>query len=63
MARAKAALLAHATQIDPGSPFWFGLPDEVAAEVYPYEDYRLAQSRVPTEVPETDLFAGVADLS
>ena len=59
----KAALLAHATQIDPGSPFWFGLPDEVAAEVYPYEDYRLAQSRVPTEVPESDLFAGVTDLS
>ncbi|MEG7671080.1 hypothetical protein U2072_14915, partial [Listeria monocytogenes] len=23
------ALKAHATQIDPTSPFWFGLPDEV----------------------------------
>ena len=24
-----AALRAHATQVDPESPFWFGLPDEV----------------------------------
>lgn len=59
----KAALIAHATQIDPASPFWFGLPDEVAATVHPFEDYRLARSRVPTDLPETDLFAGVTDLS
>ena len=26
-----AALRAHATQIDPTSPFWFGLPEDVAA--------------------------------
>ena len=26
-----STLKAHATQIDPTSPFWFGLPDEVAA--------------------------------
>jgi mycothiol S-conjugate amidase len=53
------ALRAHATQIDPSSPFWFGLPDEVTATVYPWEDYQLAQSRVPTELPEDDLFAGL----
>jgi len=55
------ALKAHATQIDPASPFWFGLPDDVAATVYPWEDYQLAESRVPTELPETDLFAGIRD--
>ena len=53
------ALRAHATQIDPSSPFWFGLPDAVVAALYPWEDYQLADSRVPTELPETDLFAGI----
>jgi mycothiol S-conjugate amidase len=54
------ALLAHATQVDPKESFWFGLPDEAAAAAYPWEDYILAQTRVPAEVPETDLFAGVS---
>lgn len=58
----KAALIAHATQIDPDSPFWFGLPDDIAETVFPFEVYRLAQSRVATELPETDLFAGIEDL-
>jgi mycothiol S-conjugate amidase len=53
------ALLAHATQVDPTSPFWFGLPDEVQREVYPWDEYVLAASRVPTDLPEDDLFAGV----
>lgn len=53
------ALRAHATQIDPESPFWFGLPDDVVAGLYPWEDYELAASRVPTDTPETDLFAGI----
>ncbi|HVE47561.1 MAG TPA: mycothiol conjugate amidase Mca [Acidimicrobiales bacterium] len=53
------ALLAHATQIDPDSPFWFGLPPEVAREVHPYDEYELARSLVDTELPEEDLFAGV----
>jgi mycothiol S-conjugate amidase len=53
------ALKAHATQIDPTSPFWFGLPDEVVSELYPWEDYQLAHSRVESDLPETDLFAGV----
>lgn len=57
------ALKAHATQIDPTSAFWFGLPDEVAASVYPWEDWQLAHSRVPSEVPETDLFAGIREES
>jgi mycothiol S-conjugate amidase len=53
------ALLAHATQIDPNSPFWFGLPpDEV---VYRFDDYILARSLVETAVPEDDLFAGIKE--
>jgi mycothiol S-conjugate amidase len=53
------ALLAHETQVDPASPFWFGLPREVSRTIHPYDDYILAESRVPTELPEDDLFAGV----
>jgi mycothiol S-conjugate amidase len=53
------ALLAHATQVDPQSAFWFGLPRDVARKVHPFEDYILARSRVDTELPETDLFAGI----
>ncbi len=37
------ALRAHATQIDPTSPFWFGLPDDEAAQIYPFEDFILAK--------------------
>jgi mycothiol S-conjugate amidase len=57
--RRTAALLAHATQIDPHSPFWFALPAEVAPTVYPYDDYHLARSLVDVDLPEDDLFAGV----
>ena len=53
------ALLAHATQVDPDSAFWFGLPREIARTVHPYEDYILGHSRVETTFPETDLFAGI----
>jgi mycothiol S-conjugate amidase len=57
----RAALLAHETQIDPASPFWFGLPPEVADEVYRTEDYILARALVDTDLPEDDLFAGLRD--
>ena len=54
------ALLAHATQIDPESKWWFGLPEEVRDAVHPFEHYRLARSRVGgLDVVEDDLFAGV----
>lgn len=56
-----AALRAHATQVDPASPFWFGLPPEVQAEVWPWDEYILARSRVDTELPEDDVFAGLRD--
>jgi mycothiol S-conjugate amidase len=54
------ALKAHATQVDPNSPFWFGLPPEVLEEIHPVDQFRLAQSRVGRiDVTEDDLFAGV----
>jgi len=53
------ALLAHATQVDPKSPFWFGLPDEVMETIHPFDEYVLASSRVTSETPEADVFAGL----
>jgi mycothiol S-conjugate amidase len=57
------ALKAHATQVDPNSPFWFGLPPEVLEEIHPVDLFRLARSRVAAPAPEGavehDLFAGV----
>lgn len=53
------ALLAHATQIDPTSKFWFGLPPEVARTIHPFDDYVLARNLTESETPETDLFAGI----
>jgi mycothiol S-conjugate amidase len=53
------ALLAHATQVDPTSPFWFGLPPEVMREVHPFDDYELARTLVDSAIPEDDLFAGL----
>jgi len=58
LGRRRDALIAHATQIDPNS-FWFAIPDEVVAEIYPWEDYTLARTLVPTGDHETDLFAGL----
>jgi mycothiol S-conjugate amidase len=57
-ARRDAALTAHVTQIDPGG-FWFQIPRDLEAEVYPYEAYRTLRSDVPTERVEDDLFAGL----
>ena len=57
----REALLAHATQVDPESPFWFGLPPEVARTIHPFDEYHLARSLVDSDLPETDLFAGVRD--
>jgi mycothiol S-conjugate amidase len=53
------ALLAHRTQVDPNSGFWFGLPPEENRRMHPYDDYVLARSLVDTNVPEDDLFAGI----
>lgn len=55
----QAALRSHATQIDPSSKHWFGLPPDIDRATYPYDDYTLAHSIVPTHLPEDDLFSGV----
>ncbi|MDR0592779.1 MAG: mycothiol conjugate amidase Mca [Bifidobacteriaceae bacterium] len=53
-----AALRAHASQVDPEG--WFFLvPRQVEREVWPHEDFELASSAVPVDLPESDLFAGV----
>jgi mycothiol S-conjugate amidase len=56
--QARAALLAHETQIDPNGS-WFAIPEELRTEVYPWDDYTLARSLVPTSDPEEDLFAAL----
>ena len=53
------ALLAHATQVDPEGS-WFSVPLEVHRQAWPTEDWQLVESRVPTDLPEDDLFAGIA---
>jgi mycothiol S-conjugate amidase len=55
------ALLAHETQIDPKSPFWFGLPPEELAKLNTTEEYVRARSLVEAPLPEDDLFAGVRE--
>lgn len=55
------ALLAHQTQIDPTSNFWFGLPPEIEEAVFSYDVFALAKSNVsPIDRPEDDLFTGIA---
>jgi mycothiol S-conjugate amidase len=52
------ALRAHRTQVDPEG-FFFAVSAELQRRVWPWEDYSLIQSRVPTELPEKDFFAGL----
>lgn len=52
------ALLRHVTQVGPDNPFRaVGL--EGWRKIWPFEAFVLRASRVPTTVPETDLFAGL----
>jgi mycothiol S-conjugate amidase len=54
-----AALIAHATQVDPHGR-WFAMPLELQQQVWPTEDFQLARSHVDVTLPETDLFGGIA---
>lgn len=54
------ALRAHATQIDPTSRFFF-TPMEMQRELWPWEEYELVRSLVPSPTPEDDLFAGLRE--
>jgi mycothiol S-conjugate amidase len=52
------ALRAHRTQVDPLG-FFFAVAPEMQRRAWPWEDYSLIQSRIPAELPEKDLFAGL----
>ena len=52
------ALRSHRTQVDPEG-FFFAVSPKMQREVWPWEDYSLIESRVPAQLPETDLFAGI----
>ena len=54
------ALRAHATQIDPKSMFWFGLPPEVDTRVPHRDDVHPRPQHVGEDGAEDDLFAGCA---
>ena len=56
--RRDAALLAHATQVDPDGWF-FKVPLAIQREAWPTEDFELARSLVDSQIPEDDLFAGI----
>jgi mycothiol S-conjugate amidase len=58
LGRARDALRAHRTQVDPEG-FWFQVPLDLVQRVYPYEDFELMASRVPIEGPEDDLLSGI----
>lgn len=53
------ALRAHRTQVDPTHGFFFATPNELLRRVWPWDDYVLIDSKVETQLPEYDLFAGL----
>jgi mycothiol S-conjugate amidase len=55
-----AALRAHASQVAPDSSFFFW-PNHISRDAWPWEDFQLAISLVDSELPESDLFAGIVD--
>ena len=59
-AQRDAALIAHASQIDPEG-FFFSVPRDLETDVWPWEEYELVESLVETSIPEDDLFAGIRD--
>jgi mycothiol S-conjugate amidase len=52
------ALRSHRTQVDPEG-FFFAVSPAMQRKVWPWEDYSLIESRIPVDLPETDLFAGL----
>ncbi|WP_199738260.1 mycothiol conjugate amidase Mca [Frondihabitans sp. PhB188] len=55
-----AALIAHASQVDP-TGFFFLHSRDLQARTWPTEDFQLVDSKVESTLPETDLFAGIAE--
>lgn len=58
LSRARDALRAHATQVDPNG-FWFQIPEDVVIAVYPWEDFTLLASRGRSDHHPHDLFGGL----
>lgn len=58
--RRDAALLAHASQVDPDG-MWFSVSREVQRRVWPVEEFEAAASYVPVADDEDDLFAGLPE--
>jgi mycothiol S-conjugate amidase len=65
LAERRGSLQAHRSQI-PDDSFFLTVPDELVAEVYPFEDYSRASSDVDVTIDElgweTDLFSGLDGL-
>ena len=57
----REALLAHATQVDPNSRHWFGLPSEIADAIHPWEEYELVRD-LAGGISDGDLFAGIGSV-
>lgn len=59
---ARMALREHRTQVPLDHPYFYAVPDDALADVYPYEDFELLAARSGVVVPEsleTDLLAGL----
>lgn len=56
-ARKRAALAAHASQLD--QSWWLRFPDDMFAEVFSHESFIRQVDRSSAPVPEEDLFAGL----
>lgn len=60
LGRKRQALAAHRSQLTEEFAM-LSVPEEVLREHFPSEFFQLVVSRVPTGLPETDVFAGLAD--
>jgi LmbE family N-acetylglucosaminyl deacetylase len=59
LSRKRQALVAHRSQLTEDFAL-LSVPEELLREHFPNEYFQLVLSRVPTSVPETDVFAGLA---
>ena len=60
LSRKRQALLAHRSQLTEEFAL-LSIPEEVLREHFPNEHFQLVLSRAPTALPETDVFAGLAE--
>lgn len=60
--RIRDALRAHHSQMAEDFPF-LAMPEDVHRDLFGKEHFRLVTSTVPVNLPETDLFAGIADVA